>query len=155
MTSPRLSISIACALMVLPCRHAPAQHEDGAQVSPVDDERLREIIRRVEAEEARYQRLETVVRHASGFAKNTKNEAKWRAIVHDDLFWLRAEKTTTFPSGEKRVDVSLSAFDGRTTRDIDDRKCVNIRPGRCQPWQIAAPHAWAMYGFPMRLPLSV
>lgn len=158
-----LKLTMLGILAFLPCRLAtaadPAPPAAGA---PASDERLQEIIEQVEANEALYQRLETVVhftQRSSVAAEKgpsiLSQNARWHTILQGDLLWFRSKDVVALPSGKQMPGGSLSAFDGQRSRSVEYGNCVNIRQGRYEPWQIMPPHNWAMHQFQINFPLSV
>jgi hypothetical protein len=105
MTVPRHYVPVAWLATGLVCVaafHASVVvgDESPKETASPTDERLKDIIQRVEAEEARYQRLETVIRFQSRFAQDDNKkqflpaaEERWHAIIQGDLFWFRVEDT--------------------------------------------------------------
>jgi peroxiredoxin len=138
-----------------------AADESPAEAAVSADERLNELLRHVEAEEARYERLETQIRFRSQFGPDEissqslpDREARWHTIVQRDLFWLRSDDLSARASGDDRAADSLVAFDGKETHVVDFRNCVNIQTGRRQPREVVSPHVWAITHFRAD-PLSV
>lgn len=148
---------VECAWMATALLCGGAFHIDLAAADETEtataqaDEKLKDIIRQIEAEEARYQRLETRIHYRSQFGRDETSNQSFPAvernrhtIVDGELFWFEIEHLTPAGQADERADASLATFDGQTTRVIEYRNCVNVVPGRSQPSEIVPPHNWAM-----------